>query len=196
MNRFSLILLGPFLSVITLAEDQAGSAHAAAEGHHGIPWGKLVIPQAINFAIFAGILIFLLRKPVKEFFASKGKDFLDSVKKAEEVKASAERAHGEIQTRLRTLESTATQNVKEAEVEAAALRTRLIKEAQEAAIKAEQEAVKTIHYEHERAIAALSSELVANSVRFAQEKVAKSLDSNVIDDLQAGFSKKVQSVRQ
>lgn len=188
--RFNLILVS---SVVSVA---ASAASESADGHHGIPWGHLIFPQAVNFAIFLGVLIFLLRKPVKEFFASKGKDFLDSVKKAEEVKANAERAHNEIQTRLRTLEASAAQNVKEAEVEAAALRTRLVKEAQEAAVKTEQEAVKTIHYEHERAIAALRSELVANSVRFAQDKVAKSVDSNVINDLQASFSKKVQSVRQ
>ncbi len=188
---FNLILLSPFSAVIAFAQE-----HEAETIHHGVPWGHLIVPQTINFAIFAGILIFLLRKPVKEFFSSKGKDFLDSVRKAEEIKLNAERAHNEVQTRLKTLESTATQNVKEAEVEAAALRARLIKEAQEAAVRADQEAIKGIHYEHERAIADLRTELVSNSIRFAQEKVAKSVDSSVINDLQASFSKKVQSVRQ
>jgi F-type H+-transporting ATPase subunit b len=188
------------MSALAFAEEHGSVVEehgaAAAEHHAAIPWSTLILPQTINFLIFAGILAFLLRKPVKEFFSSKGEVFLDSVRKAEEIKLQAEKAHHEIQSRLQNLEKNATVNVKDAEQEATVLREKLIREAKEAAVKTEQEAQRSVYHEHERAIAALRTELVTNSIRFAQDKVKSSTDSRVIEDLQQGFSKKVSEARQ
>ena len=211
MKSLLLILVGSFQSVLAFAQEHAEEAvaagaghgtavteHAAAAGEHhaAIPWDHVVIPQAINFLIFAGILVFLLRKPIKEFFASRGNEYLARVRQAEEVKLQAEKAHAEVQTRLRTLEATAAKNAEEAKSEAAALRARMIKEAQEAAVKTAKESERGVQYEHTRAIAALRSELVANSIKFAQDKVKSSVDTNAINDLQTGFTRKLKSVRQ
>lgn len=211
MKSLLLILVGSLSSVVAFAQEHAEEAvatgaehgaavteHAAAAGEHhaAIPWDKVIVPQAINFLIFAGILIFLLRKPIKEFFASRGNEFLARVRQAEEVKLQAEKAHAEVQTRLRTLEATAAKNAEEAKTEAAALRARMIKEAQDAAVKTAKESERGVQYEHSNAIAALRTELVANSIKYAQDKVKSSVDTNAINELQAGFSRKLKSVRQ
>ncbi len=172
---------------------QIFAASAAHGEDHGIPWSALIVPQLINFTIFFVALVFLLRKPVKEFFASKGAEFNSAVTKAAELKQNAEKAHAEIKTRLAGLEKNAETSRKEATKESAELKLRLIKEAQEAAVKAASESEKGIFFEHERAIAALRTELVTNSIKVAQEQVRAGADAAVLSGLQKGFGQKAVS---
>ena len=152
MNRLSLIFKTAliFFSFVEVAL-AAGGAHGE---NHGIPWSQLIIPQMVNFSIFFLALVFLLRKPVKEFFSGKEAEFTSAVRKAAETKQAAEKAHAAIKARLSSLETNAEKSRKEAARESAEMKQRLIKEAQEAAAKSASESEKGIFFEHERAIAA------------------------------------------
>lgn len=191
MNRIGLTIK---TLILCLAMTGQALAESAAHGEdHGIPWSHLIIPQAVNFTIFFLVLFFLLRKPVKAFFANKEAEFSSAVRKAAEQKQAAEKAHAEIKTRLAGLELNAEKSRKEAQQESAALKLRLIKEAQESAARAASDSEKSIFYEHERAIAALRAELVSNSIKVAQEQVRAGADAATLSGLQKGFSQKAAS---
>lgn len=193
MNRLSLTL-----KTVTIHLAFIAPAFAASGAHgedHGIPWGQLIIPQIVNFSIFFLTLVFLLRKPVKEFFSGKEAEFNSAVRKAAETKQAAEKAHNEIKQRLTTLEANAEKSRKEALRESAEMKQKLIKEAQEVAAKAASESEKGIFFEHERAIAALRAELVTNSIKVAQEQVRMGTDVAVLSGLQKGFSQKAASAQ-
>ncbi len=71
----------------------AAAAFAAGEGeaHPGgaaIPWGEIV-KQAINFAILAGALVFLLRKPVSAFLKERSEMLRKSIDDAAKARAEA-----------------------------------------------------------------------------------------------------------
>ena len=191
MNRLSLIFKSA-LVYLSLVEPllAAGGAHGAV---HGVPWSQLIIPQMVNVSIFVLALVFLLRKPVKEFFAGKEAEFFSAVHKAAETKQAAEKAHTAIKARLSSLETNAEASRKEAIRESEEMKQRTIKEAQEAAAKSAAESEKGIFFERERAIAALRTELVNNSVKAAEEQVRIGSDPAALSGLQKSFSQKAAS---
>ena len=85
----------------------AAAAFAAGEGeaHHGggaIPWGEIV-KQAVNFAILAGALVFLLRKPVSSFLKERSEMLRKSIDDAAKARAEAARKLSAIEARTAML---------------------------------------------------------------------------------------------
>jgi F-type H+-transporting ATPase subunit b len=168
---------------------------ASAGGDHGIPWSTMIIPQMVNFTIFATVLSFLLAKPIKNAFANRGQEFEAAVKRAEEVRLSAERAHKEVKDRLQKLETSSKSSVDEANKEAAVLREQIIADAHVASEKMANEAVRSTHHEFEKALLTLRTELVTNSVKIAEDEVRGKADASMQAGLQSEFLKKVEGVR-
>ncbi len=59
---------------------------------------------AINFALFVGLLGFLLRKPMREFWGNRSEELRTRIAQAQERRAKAEREHTELSTRVDQLE--------------------------------------------------------------------------------------------
>ena len=178
------------LILLSLLASEALAAGGGGGHHDGVPWAELVIPQIVNFTILASALFFALRNPVKNFFKSKAEDFSSAVNRAADAKKKAEAAYNEIKNRLTHLEKSAEDSRKQAQADAAALRSKMIDEAKAEAQKEEQDAQKSIQFEYDRMVSALKAELVSNSIKLAEEQVVKSTDAAETSDLQKAFSAK------
>jgi len=165
-------------------------------GHEAhIPWGELVVPQMVNFVLFVGVLIYFLRKPVKEHFLTKRQEFEEQRKKAEEAKVLAERKNFEIQSRLEKLEKEAVKNLEDAKKEAQSLKAKLVAESYVTAARIESEAGKMVEFEKYRVIAALRTELVTSSMRQASEHLNSRVDKKVKIQLNQDFINKMQAAQ-
>jgi len=147
-----------------------------ANDAHSIPWKELVVPQILNFSLFAGLLIYLLRKPLQAYFSGKSMAFEHERKKAEEAKVLAERQNFDARQKLKDIESSANKNLDEAARDAAAMRQKLIEDAKSQANRSEQEAVKMAEFEKIRAIAALKQELVFTATQQAELQLKQDVD--------------------
>ncbi|HKY63882.1 MAG TPA: ATP synthase F0 subunit B [bacterium] len=80
------------------------AASEAAEGgeHHGP--GMAVVYHAINFAILISVLFYFLRKPVKEFFASRSTLIRSHIDEAKQLKNEAAKKYSEYEQRLKSIE--------------------------------------------------------------------------------------------
>jgi F-type H+-transporting ATPase subunit b len=125
MGRSALRAVLPAAAVLLAAF----AAFAAGEGeaHHGgaaIPWGEIV-KQAVNFAILAGALYFLLRKPVSSFLKDRSELLRKSIEDAATARAEAARKLAAVEERIAKLaDEIAQMNGKmdeEAKIEAQAL---------------------------------------------------------------------------
>lgn len=166
---------------------------AGSGGHEGIPWGHLIVPQIVNFSIFATILFVLLRGPVKSFFAEKGLQFSSAVQRAEEAKFKAQEAHDEIKKRYESLKTSAEMSRANALAESAKMKLKIIEEAKAAAVKLESEALKNISYEQERMISLLRAELITNSFKVAQDQISQETSVDKLTQLQKDFAKKASA---
>ncbi len=186
-TRILFILAGLMPLVAFAQEHEAG--HEA-----GIPWRALILPQAVNLLLFAGVLIYFLREPVAQYFTGKVDDFEKSKREAEQAKLAAQKEFTSIQERLQELERTATKTLQTAKVDASNLREKIIQEAHHAAAKLEGEAELFAGQELQRAVFSLRTELLNKSVEIAQGDLKAEQSPETDRQLRHQFVEKVQRV--
>ena len=129
-KSFALVATALFclLSVAAFAAEPEAAAHAE-EG--AIPTS--VLYQFINFALYAGLVFYFVRKPVRSYFQNREAGFNQALVKAQEARKEAEEQRRTIQTKITQLESNQAQSVEQARAEAEALKTRILQEAEDMA---------------------------------------------------------------
>lgn len=91
-----------FSAACTLAASPAWAA-AEAHGHdEGIP--KSLIFAGINFAILVAALVYFLKKPAKEFFASRSTLIRTTLEQTKALKDNAEKKYAEYEKRLKDID--------------------------------------------------------------------------------------------
>ncbi len=191
-NRFNSLLttlLVLFLPALAIAQEAEHQAHSANES--GLP--MVVYLQAINFILYAGLLVYFLRKPVREYFTGRGAAFNAALTKAAAAKAEAEARKREVQAKIMALQANAAEDLAQAKLDALALELRILKEAEEISAHLRAEAARTATFEVERAKNELRDDLLKQSVAFStkllKEKIAdgdqKRLQTEFIDKIGA-----------
>lgn len=169
------------------------SAHGG-EHHGGIPASLWF--QVLNFALYAGLLFFVLRKPLSQYFQTRAESFRQALVKAESARADAERQKREIEQRLAKLQGSADENLAQARAEAEELRKRILREAEELSRTLQEEAKRTADIELQRAKAELREELLAQAVQTAKSILSERIADTDQKRLQTEFVEKIQVVRQ
>lgn len=168
------------------------TAALAAGGDHGGDIPAMVGWQAINFALYAALLYFVLRKPVMNYFKSRVESYNSSLKKAQESREAAESKKREIQTQLSVLESTSDSSIANAKKEASALIAQMQKQAEEFSRKLKDEANRAVAIEVEKAKVALRRDLLEQSVAMAEKMLQDKMAEPDQKRLQTEFVDKIR----
>jgi F-type H+-transporting ATPase subunit b len=162
------LLIGPAL----LAAGVAGAGEAA---HGGIDPAKVtdLILRTVNFLVFAGILIKLVAKPAKNFFAKRSQDIAQSLEELEAQKAAAAQALAEAEAKLAQVagerERIIQQYISEGELE----KTKIVEKAQMVATRIKEMAVLSIEQETKKAAQDLKREIAELSTKLAEDLLKK-----------------------
>ena len=171
-------------------------AWTSGTGHHGaihIPWG-LVIPQILNFAIAVGLLIYFVRKPVKNYFKVRNESFLTKLSEASVAREKAEAKNAEWKNKMAKLESTSESSLIQATSDAEEMGEKLVIEAKKLSERLLLEAEKSGEYELERVRIQLKDELLVQAVAMAKTELSDGIKSPEQDRLQSEFVQKIQAV--
>lgn len=175
-------LLASFLLVLVselplLASTEEGAAH-----HQSL---VSTIAPYINFAILVGVLVYLLRKPMKDFLAQKREAVGKMLKDSEQARDEALSRLAALQSKLESLEADIDQIRQQAEREAQAEKERLIEEAKEDARRIVEGAEKEISNRVKLAIRELKTyvagEAVAKAEEIIREKIKDDSHEKLID---------------
>jgi F-type H+-transporting ATPase subunit b len=85
------------------AGDAAAGEHGGSEAHDASPWG--FIGKTFNFAVLAGALFYLARKPFAQYLADRSTQIRDDLVRASEMKEEAGRQIAQIDAKLEQLPS-------------------------------------------------------------------------------------------
>jgi F-type H+-transporting ATPase subunit b len=154
----------------------------------------LLIPQVVNFTIVLLGLSYILRAPFKKHFTNKAAVFAEQKEQAEKARKEAEAQNAEIKNKIKQVEETAEQSLIIAKKEADELKNKILAEAKTQANRIEEETGRMSKFEHERAIAMLRSELITNSIRFAESKMGENSAIDTQNKLNNDFIAKVGAV--
>lgn len=183
MNAKNKTLIG----ALVLVALTCGTAIAA--GDHPVDSGVLLkdfLYRLLNFSIVVAILVFFLKKPVRNALSGRREDIEKALAEAKKVKEEAEAKFAEYDKKL----AQATQEIatisasirKEAELE----KQKIIDNAREQAAKIELDAEKAAELEVAKARLSLQQEAVQLAVGVAEDLLKKNFtkddDSRLIDE--------------
>lgn len=164
------LLLSP-LSAVGLLLSGTEGAHGAAT-FLGVP---LWIWQVVNLALFLGLLVWALRKPVATFFGTRREGVEKALKKAEEDRAKAAALLAEVDARVARLDTELAEIGTRARREAEEDQAALLREADSEAVKI----VERARAEMDSRVRAARKELTAYAGDLAVEIARDILSRNV-----------------
>lgn len=171
----------------------ASSSALAAGGHgEGVPW-KTIFWQVFNLTILFSGIIYLVAKPLRDFFAQRRAEYLETEKKSQSARKAAELQFSEVQQKLTHLEATREESYARAEGEAADMKKQLVRDANDLAVRIKAEAEATVRMEVLRAQLELRSEFVRESVQTARTVLQKDIGSQDHQRLQDQFVNQLQA---
>ena len=171
-------LSGKILAVLGAVLTAAGLAVASeAGGHGGIDPAKLTdfTWRTFNFLIFAGILIKLLTRPIKEFFAKRSEDISHSLEDLEAKKAEAAQAVAEAEARLAAVAAERDKIIQQYIAEGETEKAKIVAKANQVAARIQEMAAITIDQETKKAAKELKEEVVALVTQLSEELIKKKI---------------------
>lgn len=161
-------------------------AYAATGGHGGEAagggesaerlWG--LFWRSVNFIIFLVVLIFLVRKPLKQGLAGRRENIQKELDELEQKKADAKRELMNFETRLGALKEEREAIVKEFKKEGEREKAKIIESAEKTASRIVEQAQLTIQQEIQKSNQALREEVAGLSVKMAEDILRKNITDN------------------
>jgi F-type H+-transporting ATPase subunit b len=158
------------LAALAALAGGAGLAWASSGGEaaHGgftpTDWFRLM-----NFVVLAGVLFFLLRKPIPRALNSRIRGIEDQLKDLEAKKSEAEKRLAEYNQKLGAMEKEAERIVADYVRQGQEAKARILKEAESAAEKLQTQARSNIEHEFEQTKAQLEREIFEKALTKAEE---------------------------
>ncbi|MDY0222894.1 MAG: ATP synthase F0 subunit B [Desulfobacterium sp.] len=167
-----------------------GLAIAAGGGDHGEAaskgWVITDTYKVMNFAVLAGVLFYLARKPVKEFFSSRTTGIREELETLEQKKVESEKILAGYAEQIATLDQEADRIVADYIAQGEAAKKRILVEAEAQAVKLEEMAKRNIEQEFKAARLALKQEIVEKALAKAEilvkESISKEDQDRLVDD--------------
>jgi len=173
------ILLGLGVSLLlTSLALASGGGEAAAHGEaHGITPAKMsdFIWRTVNFLVFAGILIKLVAKPAKQFFAQRSADIGETFEDLEAKKAEAEAALVAAQERLAQVDAEREKLMEQFMAEGEAEKEKIIQKAEMVAARIKEMAALSIDQEIKKSAQELKKEVAEQATQMAEELIRKEI---------------------
>ncbi|HKX11828.1 MAG TPA: ATP synthase F0 subunit B [bacterium] len=151
------------------------ASEAAPEGgeHHGP--GMAVVYHAINFGILFGLLFYFLRKPVKEFFASRATLIRGNIEEAKQRKEEAAKKYAEYEQRLQSIEGEMQGLISSLKHDGELEQKRLLETAQQQAASLQSNSERMLQQELRKAKEDLKREAVGLAGQLAEDLIRKNL---------------------
>lgn len=168
---------------------------ASAEGDGGHGELRTLLFSALNFALLIGVLVYVARKPILEFFAARRGKIQQELKAAADLQTEAESRYAKWQRRLMDLESELAGIRQTARERAAAEREHILADAKAAAERIRRDAVAAVDQELRRAQAQLRREAADLAVELASDALRREVTSADQDRLLDEFVATIERAR-
>ncbi len=166
-----------FSSLLTmLVVSTAFASEAAEEGaHESTTFVGDWLPRIINFAIIAGVVIYFMRKPIRDFFANRSAEIAKAMQESKEARERAVAALAEMDRKIKDLQAETNRMLAEAESRGEKDRAALVEEGKKLAQEIQDQVKEGISIETEKAKTALAVEAALLSIDLAEGKIREKI---------------------
>ncbi len=147
--------------------------------------------KVLNFGILVVALVWLAKKPVKEFFSSRKKEIEEELVVLEQKKKDAERKLAEYEAKFRNLDAESKLIVEDYVKQGEKAKVRILEEARAQAVKLEEMAKRNIQQEFKSAKTKLQTQISEMAMEKAEILIKESISPDDQDKLVHEYLKKV-----
>jgi len=178
MKRSQKIILTATSAVGTLLiAATAFASEAASGGHESITFMGDWFPRLVNFSIIAGVVVYFMRKPVRDFFAGRTTEIAKAIQEATEARERAVAALAEMERKIKDMEAETGRMVADAQVRGEKDKQALIEEGRKVAQEVQVQVKQGIEIEVQKARAALATEASLLSLELAEGRIKEKISS-------------------
>jgi F-type H+-transporting ATPase subunit b len=170
-------------TMVSLLVGAAGllqAAYALAEeaghgGHDEITFMGDWLPRLVNFAIIAGVVVYFMRKPVRDFFANRTAEIAKAIQESKEARERAVAALAEMDLKVKDMQAETSRMIADAQMRGEKDRQALIEEGKKIAQDVQEQVKGGIAIEVGKAKAALAAEAALLSLDLAEGKIKEKI---------------------
>jgi len=156
---------GLLLAGVAAASEAAAGGGIAAEKIQELLW------RTVNFVVFAAILIKLVAKPAKKFFAQRSQDVATTLEDLEAKQAASEAAVKAAEARLHEVAKERQKVIQQFIAEGEMEKAKILDKANQVAARLKEMAVMTIEQETKKAAQGLKEEVVGLATQMATDMI-------------------------
>ena len=131
--------------------------------------------NVFNFVVFVGALFFLLRKPVKEFWATRSHEIRFAITDAERVKREAKAGYDDLRRRVTRLEAETRELIHQMHQEGELEKKGMMEQAEKLVLRIREDSEKIMTQEVRKARETLKLEAVGLAIEFARKTIVDNL---------------------
>jgi F-type H+-transporting ATPase subunit b len=178
-TRWTGIFLGLGSVLLTASVVWASGGEGGHGEAHGVTPAKMqdFMWRILNFVVFAAILIKLVAKPAKQFFAGRSQEIAESFEELEAKKAKAEAALKTAEARLAEVAGEREELIKQFIAEGELEKKKIIDKAEMVAARIKDMAAVSIEQETKKAALELKREVAEKAVQMAEALIKKEITS-------------------
>ncbi len=172
MKRIITPLFAALTQILFVSAIYASEAVEGAEGaHESTTFLGDWLPRIVNFAIIAGVVVYFMRKPVRDFFANRSAEIAKAMQESKEARERATAALAEMDRKIKDLQAETDRMVAEAETRGEKDRAALVEEGKKLAQEIQDQVKEGIEIETEKAKTALAVEAALLSIDLAEGRI-------------------------
>lgn len=171
-------------------------ASEAAEGHHDvthIPW-ETIGWQAANLGILFVIIIFSVKKSIKETFENRQKNFVVQAEKTQKALKEAELALADTKTKLKNLEAGESAAIEKAKHDSNIQKANIIKDAEAMAVKMKDDAKLILNNDLNKAKQEVNDIILNSAISETSKKINEN-KSQIIKSAESRFLSEISQVK-
>ncbi len=165
-------LAGLAAMLITTA---AFASESAEGGHEALTFMGDWLPRLVNFAIIAFVVVYFMRKPVREFFQNRSVEIGKAMQESKEARERAVAALAEMERKMKDLETETDRLISDAKARGEKDKQALVEEGRKMASDIQTQVKQGIDVEVQKARTSLQTEAALLAVDIAEGRIKEKI---------------------
>jgi F-type H+-transporting ATPase subunit b len=167
----------PIFSLLIIAVADAAFASEAAHegGHEAITFMGDWLPRLVNFGIIAFVVVYYMKKPIRDFFAGRTAEIAKAMQDSRETRERAVAALTEMERKVKDLEAETARMIADAQSRGEKDKQTLVEEGKKIAQDVQVQVKQGIEIEVQKARTALAAEAALLSLELAEGRIKEKI---------------------
>lgn len=170
MSMFSAVC-GILLAAPVFAAEEAEAAHES------ITFMGDWLPRLVNFAIIAGVVVYFMRKPIRDFFQNRSSEIARAMQESREARDRAVSALAEMERKIKDLEVETSRLIDDAKARGEKDKQALVEEGKKMVSDIDAQVKQGVEIEVEKAKNALQAEASVLAVDLAEKSIKEKISA-------------------